>query len=273
LPNVTTTPGPLFSTSQLIFAGVISLVLYGSYVFVQTISHRGYFLPTEDAQKTTPPPSNAAALLSAALLLASLVAVVGLAKTLTPTLEIAVAQLDVPKSAVGVVLALLVLMPEGLAALRAARANELQTSLNLALGSALASIGLTIPRGRHHFDRAASAVGTRARHEGRGPAGADHRCRHHHLGHRSHNSPSGNRAPRDIRGISFLRRGAVGTKIALFGPLLARQHQHRRADDRNVSRCVCESASLYQRYAMSISPIAYRARRHQTVATKIPRLF
>jgi Ca2+:H+ antiporter len=145
LPNVTTTPGPLFSTSQLIFAGVISFVLYGSYVFVQTISHRGYFLPTEDAQKTTPPPSNAAALLSAALLLASLVAVVGLAKTLTPTLEIAVAQLDVPKSAVGVVLALLVLMPEGLAALRAARANELQTSLNLALGSALASIGLTIP--------------------------------------------------------------------------------------------------------------------------------
>jgi Ca2+:H+ antiporter len=144
LPNVTTTPGPLF-TSQLIFAGVISLVLYGSYVFVQTISHRGYFLPTEDAQKTTPPPSNAAALLSAALLLASLVAVVGLAKALTPTLEIAVAQLDVPKSAVGVVLALLVLMPEGLAALRAARANELQTSLNLALGSALASIGLTIP--------------------------------------------------------------------------------------------------------------------------------
>src|SRR6202162_1348580 len=56
LPNVTTTPGPLFSTSQLIFAGVISLVLYGSYVFVQTISHRGYFLPTEDAQKATTPP-------------------------------------------------------------------------------------------------------------------------------------------------------------------------------------------------------------------------
>jgi Ca2+:H+ antiporter len=147
LPNVTSTPSPYFSNSQLIFAGTISLVLYGAYVFVQTVSHRGYFLPVKGARKTTPhaPPSDAVALLSAALLLVSLVAVVGLAKTLTPTLEFAVARLDVPKAVVGVVLALLVLMPEGLAALRAARANELQTSLNLALGSALASIGLTIP--------------------------------------------------------------------------------------------------------------------------------
>ena len=147
LPNVTSTPGPFFSTPQLIFAGVISLVLYGSYVFVQTVRHRGYFLPIKSAKKKTAhaPPPNTIALISVALLLASLIAVVGLAKTLTPTLEIVVAQLNVPKAVVGVVLALLVLMPEGLAALRAARANELQTSLNLALGSALASIGLTIP--------------------------------------------------------------------------------------------------------------------------------
>ena len=55
------------------------------------------------------------------------------------------ARLDVPKAVVGVVIAMLMLLPEGLAALRAARANQLQTSLNLALGSALASIGLTIP--------------------------------------------------------------------------------------------------------------------------------
>lgn len=147
LPNVTSAPGPVFSTSQLVFAGIISLVLYGSYVFVQTVSHRGYFLPPEGSVETAPhtPPSRAVALLSAGLLLASLVAVVGLAKALTPTLEFAVAYFAVPKAVVGVVLALLVLMPEGLAAVRAARANELQTSLNLALGSALASIGLTIP--------------------------------------------------------------------------------------------------------------------------------
>jgi Ca2+:H+ antiporter len=79
------------------------------------------------------------------LLVVALVAVVGLAKSLTPTIESAVARVDVPKAVVGIIIAALVLLPEGLAALRAARANRLQTSLNLALGSALASIGLTIP--------------------------------------------------------------------------------------------------------------------------------
>lgn len=148
LPNVTTSvPGPIFSTSQLVFAGMVSLVLYGSFVFVQTVRHRDYFLTVEaaDEQAHAPPPSNSSALISASLLLAALIAVVGLAKSLTPTLEKAVTRLDVPKAVVGIVIATLVLLPEGLAAVRAARANRLQTSLNLALGSALASIGLTIP--------------------------------------------------------------------------------------------------------------------------------
>jgi Ca2+:H+ antiporter len=90
-------------------------------------------------------PSGKTALFSAALLLAALIAVVGLAKALTPTVENAVDRLEVPKAVVGVIIAMLVLLPEGLAAVRAAGANQLQTSLNLALGSALASIGLTIP--------------------------------------------------------------------------------------------------------------------------------
>src|ERR1700704_757367 len=148
LPNVATSvPGPLFSTSQLVFAGIVSLVLYGSFVFIQTVRHRDYFLAAErdDEEANAPPPPNRTAVVSAGLLLAALVAVVGLAKSLTPTLEIGVARLDVPKAVVGIVIAALVLLPEGLAALRAARANRLQTSLNLALGSALASIGLTIP--------------------------------------------------------------------------------------------------------------------------------
>ncbi len=148
LPNVATTvPGPQFSTSQLVFAGIVSLVLYGSFVFVQTVRHRDYFLAADggDADAHAPPPSNRTALVSAALLVAALVAVVGLAKALTPTVEAALARLDVPKAVVGIVIATLVLLPECLAALRAARANRLQTSLNLALGSALASIGLTIP--------------------------------------------------------------------------------------------------------------------------------
>ncbi|HLN09429.1 MAG TPA: ionic transporter y4hA, partial [Xanthobacteraceae bacterium] len=148
LPNVTTsTPGPVYNGPQLVFAGTVSLVLYGSFVFVQTVRHRDYFLPAggggEEAHAT--PPSNWTTLASVGLLLVSLVAVVGIAKALTPALEVGLAWLGAPKAVVGIVIAALVMMPESLAALRSARANRLQTSLNLALGSALASIGLTIP--------------------------------------------------------------------------------------------------------------------------------
>jgi Ca2+:H+ antiporter len=148
LPNVTmATPGPMFSTSQLVFAGVVSLVLYGSFIFIQTVRHRDYFLPAEGGGEEThaAAPSNATALLSLGLLIASLVAIVGLAKVLTPAVEAIIARLGAPAAVVGIVIATLVLLPEGLAAVRAARADRLQTSLNLALGSALASIGLTIP--------------------------------------------------------------------------------------------------------------------------------
>jgi Ca2+:H+ antiporter len=148
LPNfATSAPGPLFSTSQLVFAAIVSLVLYGSFVFIQTVRHRDYFLPikADAVEAHAPSPSGGTALASAGLLLAALAAVVGLAKSLTPALEIAIARLDIPKAVVGIVIAGLVLLPEGLAAVRAARSDRLQTSLNLALGSALASIGLTIP--------------------------------------------------------------------------------------------------------------------------------
>jgi Ca2+:H+ antiporter len=146
-PNFTSsTEGPTFSTAQLIFAAIVSLVLYGAFVFVQTIRHRDYFLPAfGDEEAHAVPPSNRVALLSAGLLSASLVAVVALAKALTPALERAVNGAGAPKIVVGIVIAGLVLLPEGLAAFRASRANRLQTSMNLALGSALASIGLTIP--------------------------------------------------------------------------------------------------------------------------------
>lgn len=148
VPNVTTTaPGPAFSPSQLVFAGAASLVLYGAFVFIQTVRHRDYFLPPDDGgeEAHAPPPSARAALLSLGLLVASLVAVVALAKALSPFLEVGVERAGAPKAVVGILIATLVLLPESLAALRAARANRLQTSMNLALGSALASIGLTIP--------------------------------------------------------------------------------------------------------------------------------
>jgi Ca2+:H+ antiporter len=185
LPTFTTsTPGATFSPAQLAFAGVVSLTMYGIFVFVQTIRHRDYFLPVvaeeaasagvnagartasarsepgtpaavsvasdpaddeEDGEVHAAAPSGRVALLSLGLLFLCLIAVVGLAKTVSPTLEDAVESAGAPVAVVGVVIALLVLLPETAAAVRAALRNRLQTSLNLALGSALASIGLTIP--------------------------------------------------------------------------------------------------------------------------------
>jgi Ca2+:H+ antiporter len=157
LPSfTTTTAGPTYATSQLAFAGVASLVLYGVFVFTQTIRHRDYFLPVpgpagqEDLDGDgepdhAAPPTTRAASLSLGLLAVCLAAVVGLAKTASPAIERAVDVAGAPHAVVGVAIALLVLLPETSAAVRAAARNRVQTSLNLAFGSALASIGLTIP--------------------------------------------------------------------------------------------------------------------------------
>jgi Ca2+:H+ antiporter len=154
MPAVTTTTaGPTFSPAQLIFAGGASLLLYAVFVFVQTMRHRDFFLPEEDVaivrdaqgEAHAAPPSNAVTWVAFGLLLVCLVAVVGLAKALAPTIEWAVGAAGAPQAVVGVAIALLVLAPEGWAAVRSALANRMQVSLNLAIGSALATIGLTIP--------------------------------------------------------------------------------------------------------------------------------
>jgi len=152
LPNFTSTAGgPAYSPSQLVFAGTVSLVLYVVFIFVQTVRHRDYFLPDPmtglamDEEAHAAPPSGAVALASLALLLIALVAVVALAKALTPAVDQGITALGAPKAVVGIVIAAVVLMPESLAALRAAGVNRLQTAMNLGLGSALATIGLTIP--------------------------------------------------------------------------------------------------------------------------------
>lgn len=149
LPNFTTTEaGSAYSTSQLVFAGVSSLILYASFIFIQTVRHRDYFLPSENAANEdnhAELPSGANTMMSLLLLIVSLVAVVGLAKALSPMIEVGVAAAGAPKAVVGILIAAVVLLPESLAAYKAARANRFQTSMNLALGSALATIGLTIP--------------------------------------------------------------------------------------------------------------------------------
>jgi Ca2+:H+ antiporter len=149
LPTFTTSSAEgTYTPSQLAFVGVVSLLLWLVFVFMQTVRHRDYFLPkvhTEDESTHAAPPSAGQTWASVVLLLASLVAVVGLAKLLSPSIERALAAAQAPKAVLGVVIAAIVLLPETWAAVRAAWAHRLQTSLNLALGSALASIGLTIP--------------------------------------------------------------------------------------------------------------------------------
>lgn len=147
LPNYTTSAGGAFySATQLTFVAVISLVVYGTFVVAQTIRHRDHFLHPEvddHAHEDPVPPPKAAA--AGVMLVIALIAVVLLAKALSPSIEAGVAAIGAPKAMVGIIIAGLVLAPEGFAALRAARANRVQTSLNLAIGSALATIGLTIP--------------------------------------------------------------------------------------------------------------------------------
>ncbi len=149
LPTLTTSaPGPAYTVSQLAFAAIASVSLWGVFVFVQTMRHRDYFLPVIDVANEdahAEPPTRGRAWASLGLLLVSLVTVVGLAKVLSPTIETAVVAVGAPPAVIGIAIALMVLMPETWAAVRAALANRIQTSLNLALGSALASIGLTIP--------------------------------------------------------------------------------------------------------------------------------
>jgi Ca2+:H+ antiporter len=149
LPMFTTsTPGGTYSNSQLVFVAVTSATLWAIFIFVQTIRHRDYFIPATDASNPdhhAEPPTTGMAWASFGLLLVSLVSIVGLAKLLSHTIEHVVDAAEAPRAVVGIVIAALVLLPETSAAVRAARADRLQSSINLAIGSALASIGLTVP--------------------------------------------------------------------------------------------------------------------------------
>ncbi|HEX5817398.1 MAG TPA: hypothetical protein VFY20_00870 [Gemmatimonadales bacterium] len=147
LPNHTQAlPGPQYSPAQLIFVGALSLVLYLVFVFVQTVRHRDYFLEAPaDGEEPHVRPSTRVTTASGLLLMLSLAAVVLLAKVLSQPLDQAIAAAGLPRAFVGVVIAALVLLPESIAAVKSALHNRLQNSINLALGSALATIGLTIP--------------------------------------------------------------------------------------------------------------------------------
>jgi Ca2+:H+ antiporter len=148
LPNYTTSiPGPYYSTIQLAFVSVATLTLYGAFLYVQTVRHRDYFLSDDgdDDLDHDAVPDNRALIISAIQLLVALTAVVLLAKVFAKSVDDVIDYLGAPAAAAGILVAGLVLLPESLSAIRAARLNRLQKSLNLALGSSLATIGLTIP--------------------------------------------------------------------------------------------------------------------------------
>jgi len=146
LPNYTVaTPGPIYSEGQLAFVSVMTIFLYAVFLYIQTVRHRDYFIRGVESDDHGAPVSGRVLALSAVLLLLSLVSVVLLAKKFSDVVDAGAAAIGAPPAFAGVVVALLILMPEGVAAIGAAGRNDLQKSLNLALGSSLATIGLTVP--------------------------------------------------------------------------------------------------------------------------------
>jgi Ca2+:H+ antiporter len=146
MPNYTlTTPGPVYSAAQLGFVSVVTLLLYGVFLYTQTIRHRNYFVGEAAIADSDGQTSDRMLGLSILLLLVSLLAVVLLAKKFSLVVDFATARIGAPPAFAGVLVALLILLPESVAAIAAARNNDLQKSINLALGSSLATIGLTIP--------------------------------------------------------------------------------------------------------------------------------
>src|SRR5882762_10439312 len=147
MPNYTlTTPGPVYSAGQLGFVSVITVILYGVFLYIQTVRHRDYFINEKgDADDNLTQTSSRTLMLSIALLLVSLLAVVLLAKKFSLVVDAGAALIGAPPAFAGILVALLILLPESVAAIAAARKNDLQKSINLALGSSIATIGLTIP--------------------------------------------------------------------------------------------------------------------------------
>jgi Ca2+:H+ antiporter len=150
LPNfTTTTSGPTFSAEQEIFLIAVSLLLYGIFLFIQTMRHRGYFV---ESKHIVMGPSSVhqsqhirSTAFHTAMLLFYLIIVILLAKKFAIPLDNSIEKFGMPQEFGGAMIAALVLTPEGLGAIEGTLRNELQRSINILLGSVLATIGLTIP--------------------------------------------------------------------------------------------------------------------------------
>ncbi|NEV00077.1 calcium:proton antiporter [Bradyrhizobium uaiense] len=147
MPNFTlTAPGPIYSTAQLAVISIVTLLLYAVFLYTQTIRHRDYFVGgANEAAAHGEVMSDRMTAISVALLLVSLLAVVLLAKKFSLVVDVVTVKIGAPPAFAGLVVAALILLPESVAAVAAARKNDLQKSINLALGSSIATIGLTVP--------------------------------------------------------------------------------------------------------------------------------
>lgn len=146
------TPGPVLSTFQMVFLSLMSVGIYAVFLFVQNHRHRGFFMMPEEAKSEADAVvadsahhSTRPTLYHAMMLGLYGLPLVLLAKQMAAPLDAMVLKLGAPPALGGFVMAVLVLTPESIAAIRAALANRLQRSVNILLGSVLASIGLTIP--------------------------------------------------------------------------------------------------------------------------------
>lgn len=148
LPNFTrSTAGPTLSTFQMVFLSLMSVGIYVIFLFVQNRRHRGFFIMPGEEEDTagTEHESPGSTFYHAAMLACYGLPLVLLAKQMAAPLDAMVIKLGAPTALGGFVMAVLVLTPESIAAVRAALDNRLQRSVNILLGSVLASIGLTIP--------------------------------------------------------------------------------------------------------------------------------
>ena len=150
LPNfTTTTAGPTFSTEQQIFLVVVSLFLYAIFLLIQTMRHRGYFMESERAvvaaDSVDHPLHVQSTAFHAPMLVLYLIVVILLAEKFAIPLDNSIEKFGMPQEFGGAMIAALVLTPEGIGAIRATLRNQLQRSINILLGSVLATIGLTIP--------------------------------------------------------------------------------------------------------------------------------
>ena len=147
LPTFTvSTRGPTFSTPQQIFLAVVSLLIYGIFLLIQTVRHRQHFIESKDSRAGSHTPAQVRSIgFHSLMLVLCLLVVVLLAEKFAIPLDNCIERLGMPQAFGGAIIAALVLTPEGLGAIAAAVQNHLQRSVNILLGSVLATIGLTIP--------------------------------------------------------------------------------------------------------------------------------